>query len=318
MELVARRAVAERLTPLGDVCLDDEERGVVEVLPRVVEEEIEDRVARRGRGELGHGLIGDDRAAAPARRTSGGSGALDQGRGLSSLHAVRGAGGDDLRRGRQAQGRRLAGPRARRRRAHERRRARAERRPGGRRALFRRRSGGRVLEAETTFGVARRRLGGSRSQTREEPLQAPFERGAVRPRDRLAHPHHRRDPLHQLEPERERQLLLHLFRQRLGDRDDERAVLDPDRHHRPRRRHLRGHEPARPLVRARQVPERRRGEPERLGEEERERRFVEPGHLQQVRHEIAAVEDLASQRFLDLADRGDPALDDEGAQGHGG
>ena len=303
LHLVARRSVAERFAPLGDVGLHDEERGVVEVLAGIVEEQIEDGVARRRLGELRHRLLGDHRAATPAWRALAGGRALNQ-RCRSVLR-------DDVRRGGEAELRLLTRARARGGGAcRERRRARTE---GG--------LGARGDRRPLLFGGRRRRRwlgrGGRSSEAREQALQPSLERRAVRPRQRLAHPHHRSDPLHELEPQRERQLVPHLFRERLGDGDDERAVLDPERNHRARRRHLVGHEPPRPLGGIRQRSERRRSEPERLGEKKRERRLVELGHLEQVRDQIAPVEHLASQRFLDLADRGDLALDDEGAQGHG-
>src|SRR5271155_47870 len=52
---------------------------------------------------------------------------------------------------------------------------------------------------------------------------------------------------------------------------------------------------------------------EHLGED----RFVDVRDLQEVGHQVAAVDDLARHRLFDLAHRGYPPLYDERAQRHG-
>ena len=54
----------------------------------------------------------------------------------------------------------------------------------------------------------------------------------------------------------------------------------------------------------------------RRGEQIDEHRLVDERDLEQVGHEIAAVDDLAREGLFDLPHRGDLTLDDEGAQRH--
>jgi len=53
-----------------------------------------------------------------------------------------------------------------------------------------------------------------------------------------------------------------------------------------------------------------------LGDHGHELPLFDPADLEEVRDQISAVQHLTREGFFDLADRGDTALDEAGAQGH--
>ena len=287
--LVARGAVAERVASLGSLTVDDEHRGVIEVLARELEKQIEDGVALGRLFELGACNVDGDRAAAPAQRAHRGKLGLAHERPRTAARRHRRThrlGRLRVRRGRpDARRTRRAEPDVRRAQEMAHRRERAPARTIGHHAL-------------------------------EEPLQPAVERHPVVACERLLDANERRDLLRDRERERERQFLLDVGGERLGYRHGQPVAIDRERREVSLHRHLGRHEPHRVGLGARELTRRRRREAERLGDDREQLRLVELADLEQVRDEVASVEDLPRESLFDLADRCDLALDDEGAQRH--
>jgi hypothetical protein len=149
-----------------------------------------------------------------------------------------------------------------------------------------------------------------------EPSKAPVEWGLVRSGQRLPNAHKRRDALRDGEREREAELFLNRGRQRLCHQDDDAAVVGEEGEQVPFDGEIPGHQGARLFVGRGQDPRGRSDQPKGLRDDGQQPGLVGPGDLEQVRHEVPAVEHLSGERLLDFAHRRDLALDDEGAQRH--
>ena len=226
-DLVARGAVAERVAALGDLAVHDEDRRVVEVLARELEQQIEDRVALGRLLELGARDVDRDRAATTAERAH----AAALGLRATSVRAPP-PGGTDGRTGSGgfecgAAGMMLGGR-------------------GAPRRMSALRIGGNELEPRGPVG----------HHALEQALEPAIERHAVVARERLLDAHERRDLLRDGQRERERELLLDVGRERLGDRDGEPVAIDAERREVPLDRDLGRDEPLRLGLGARQLTRR--------------------------------------------------------------
>ncbi len=333
------RAVAECVTTLGDVVVNDEQRGVIEELAREREEHLEHVVAPVGLRQELHRILRQERPSNLLRRL---------GRRCRRTHrdvCVRGRRLGAPRRG--SVGRR--GPRTARRRqstARDRhhlvgvdalprcaRRSEAVGRPplavvvlvpvdlvrAARRLLLRQLEG-----ATRDLGVLRRsHVRHSTRFSSAELVREPAEpRGHVDPivvRERGRDANLRDHAVENVVPEKERKLLVDLGGERRRDRDDQRPALRGERNEAMLLGDLLRNEADRLARHAHDLLARRRQEPVERGAIRADDVLGRSVHLEQDALQITARDDLTLDRFFDLAYGDDLVADQEGGQdGHVG
>ncbi len=149
----------------------------------------------------------------------------------------------------------------------------------------------------------------------DEALKAAIERERVVLGQRLPHAHEQRDAGDDLEVEREAEVVADRGGERLGGGDDELAARLRDRKDGVALGDIDGDEPDHRGRRRVELPGRGGIEAEALGQDHRQHGLVDAAQLEEVRGQVAPVEDLARDRVLDGAHRRGPALDEDGAQG---
>ena len=382
---LARGAGAERVAPLGDVAVDEEERRVVEELPREVEEEIER--ARRDRSPSRPPRLAASTVMRPRRRRGARGPAVTSRCEQARAHLARPArpGGAAGRGGRHAPARpgrreRRKGRDLRRRRRRgrasgngrwsrwRRGRRRSDRRPCGCGGTASPEGGGpaacggaagkpaSVMRCPGTFGARRRatrqsvdvvvrclgpavrsarprrlgHLGTAPSGGGIEPTSGespPSRAMSAASAARAARRTRARWPAAPAPSARRAARCACRARTRAAPRAraasarpppapaavaSTRAAprpLQPPSRGGTRRRTSSGVRGSSPAGAAREA--------HRLGEQPRQHPLVDARDLEQVRHEIAAVDHLPGEGLFDLTHGRDLALDDEGAQGHG-
>jgi hypothetical protein len=112
-------------------------------------------------------------------------------------------------------------------------------------------------------------------------------------------------------PERERQLLFDLVREGVGDGEQQLLALDFERYGQVLNGEVRRHPCEHRIGSARQLARGCGWKAHRRREQLREHSLVDPRDLEQIGNQIAAINDLTSERLFDLAHGGDLTLDDQ-------